>query len=334
MTAAPRSPTPVGPSSALAEPAGAPLRVLVASHPFGEVDPWPLEALAAAGLELVRNPHGRKLRPAELRALLPGCAAVVAGTEPYDAATLDAAPALRLIARTGVGLDSVDLEACRARGVEVATTPDAPADSVAELTVGLIVSLARHVARADREVRAGGWTRRVGWLLRERTVGLVGLGRIGSRVARLLGPFGCRLLASDPDPSVARLAPALGVALVPLERLLDEADVVSLHVPLEPGTRGLLDADALARVRPGALLVNTARGEVVDEAALLAALEAGRLGGAALDVFADEPYAGPLAARDDVLLTCHMGSCSDAGRRAMERGAAEAVLAWAAREGG
>lgn len=200
--------------------------------------------------------------------------------------------------------------------------------TAAELTVGLLLGLARHIGAADRLLRRGGWERKVGILLRGRTVGVVGLGRIGGRVARLLRPFGCRLLAADIDPAVAPRAAELGVTLVPLDDLLAASDAVTLHVPLTPATRGLLGRAALARLRPGALVVNTSRGEVIDEAALLEALEAGRLGGAALDVFCEEPYQGPLAARDDVLLTCHMGSCSDEGRRAMELGAARAVVAW------
>ncbi|MCO5170961.1 MAG: phosphoglycerate dehydrogenase [Planctomycetes bacterium] len=303
-------------------------RVAVASHPFGEGDDAPLRLLREAGAELVVNPVRRKLRPDELVELLAGAVAVVAGTEAYDAAVLDRAPGLRLVARTGVGLDNVDLDACRARGVAVTWTPEAPSDSAAELAVGLLLALARHVPAADRLVREGRWERKVGVLLRGRTVGVVGLGRIGARVARLLRPFGCRLLGTDVDPAVAARAADLGVTLVGLDELLAASDAVTLHVPLTAATRGLIGARALGLMRPGALLVNTARGEVVDEAALLAALEAGRLEGAALDVFAEEPYAGPLAGRDDVVLACHMGSCTREGRLAMELGAARAVVGW------
>lgn len=303
--------------------------IAVVTHPFGLTDPEPRRILERAGARVVWNPFGRKPRPDELRALLreERPLAVIAGTEPYGAETLDEAPTLRLIARTGVGLDGIDLEAARARGIAVSWTPEGPSDSAAELAVGLLLALARGVTRADREVRRGVWVRHTGWLLRTRTVGVLGLGRIGQRVARLLRAFGGAVLATDIDPGVAPVAAELGVELVPLAELLDRADALTLHVPLTPLTRGLLDAAALARLRPGALLVNTARGEVVDEAALLDALARGHLGGAALDVFHDEPYAGPLTRRDDVVLTCHMGSCTDAGRLAMESGAARAVAA-------
>ncbi len=306
--------------------------VLVATFPFGEASEEPVTLLAAAaaasGATIVRHPHRRVLRPAELLPLLRDADAVVAGTERYDAAALAAAPRLRLLARTGVGVDAVDLDAARARGVAVTSTPDAPSASAAELAVGLLVGVARQVGQADRAMRAGRWERRTGLLLEGRTIGIVGLGRIGTRVARMLRAFGCRIVATDIDPAAAARADAVGATLVSLDQLLSQADAVTLHVPLTPLTRGLVSAAALARLRRGAFVVNTSRGEVVDEAALLAALQAGHLGGAALDVYADEPYTGPLAAREDVLLTAHMGSCTDAGRRAMELGAARSVAAW------
>ncbi len=306
--------------------------VLVATFPFGEASEEPVTLLAAAaaasGATIVRHPHRRVLRPAELLPLLRDADAVVAGTERYDAAALAAAPRLRLLARTGVGVDAVDLDAARARGVAVTSTPDAPSASAAELAVGLLIGVARQVGQADRAMRAGRWERRTGVLLEGRTVGIVGLGRIGTRVARALRAFGCRVVATDIDPAAAVRADAVGAILVSLDQLLAQADAVTLHVPLTPLTRGLVSAAALGRMRRGAFLVNTSRGEVVDEAALLAALRAGHLGGAGLDVYADEPYTGPLAAREDVLLTAHMGSCTDAGRRAMELGAARSVAAW------
>jgi len=303
-------------------------RVLIASYPFGHTDPQVREWIQAAGGELVLNPYPRKLKASEVDDLLAGCEAVVASTEPYDALLLDRHPQLRMIARTGVGLDSVDLEACRARGVWVATTPDAPTASVTELTIGLAVTLARQVGLTDRALRAGRWERRTGWLLGERRIGLLGFGRIGQLVATYLQPFGCEVWATDIDPGVAPAAERLGVRLVELDELLGGVDLLSLHVPFTELTGGIVDAAFLGKLREGALLINTARGQLVDEAALLAALESGRLGGAAIDVYQVEPYVGPLASREDVILTAHMGSCSDAGRREMEYGAARAIVAY------
>jgi D-3-phosphoglycerate dehydrogenase len=302
--------------------------VAIASYPYGHIDPEPVRLLEARGARLVWNPHPRKLVRAELIELLDGASAVVASTEPYDAEVFAANPQLRLVARTGVGLDSVDLDAARAHGVAVSSTPDGPADSVAELVIGLAVCLARHVGPADRGLRKGDWNRLTGWLLKARTIGIVGFGRIGTRVARLLAPFGCTVVATDIDPSVAGVAQELGVELLELDALLARADLITLHVPLTDKTRGLVTEPFLAAMKPGALLINTARGPVVDEAALLAALQSEQLGGAAIDVFNTEPYTGPLAACENVILTAHMGSCSDEGRKAMELGAARAVAAF------
>ncbi|MEZ0229742.1 MAG: NAD(P)-dependent oxidoreductase, partial [Planctomycetota bacterium] len=201
------------------------------------------------------------------------------------------------------------------------------APSVAELTMGLLVDLARDVTRADRAIRAGGWDRRVGFLLEGKTLGILGCGRIGKKVARLARAFDMKVLAHDilPDPEWAR---GLSVSYVGLDELLASSDAVTVHLPLTEKTRRIISARELGLMKKGALLLNTCRGAVLDEAALDAALP--RLGGAALDVFCEEPYAGPLRRHENVVLTAHMGSCSREGRRGMELGAALAVEAYLA----
>ena len=174
---------------------------------------------------------------------------VVAGSEPYEAALFAALPQLELVARTGIGLDAIDLAAAQAHGVAVCHTPDGPSDSAAELTIGLMISLARQIRAADADLRAGRWRRRIGWLLGARRIGVLGLGRIGQRVARALGALGAQVRATDIDPGVAPTARELGVELVSLDRLLAESEVLTLHVPLTPETRGLIDAAAVAQVR-------------------------------------------------------------------------------------
>ena len=299
-------------------------RVLIAAVPFGEADPGCLDLLRGAGVDCVRNPHGRRLTETELIALVPGVDAVIAGTEPITRAVIGAARGLRLISRVGVGLDSVDLAAARDRGVAVAYTPEAPADAVAELTLGLTLSLLRGVHRADAAIRRGEWTRLPGRRLGAVTVGVIGVGRIGRRVVRLLSAFGARVLANDLAPVPLREP----VEWVDKAALFRAADVVTLHVPLTPSTRGLVGAAQLAAMPPGALLVNTCRGGVVDEAALARALRAGRPAGAAVDVFVDEPYRGELVGLDNCLITAHMGSMAVDCRRRMERGAARNVVAF------
>jgi D-3-phosphoglycerate dehydrogenase len=224
----------------------------------------------------------------------------------FGEAVLAACPRLRLISIWGTGTDNVDLEACRRRGVAVANTPGVNADAVAEHTLALMLAVARRLPAMDRDTRAGQWPRGLLVQLHGRTLGVLGLGAIGSRVARLARALGMRVVAWTPGPDAGRAA-ALGAAACPLEDLLRQADVVSLHLRLSDATRGLLGPERLALLRPGAILVNTARGALVDRAGLLAALREGRLAGAGLDVFHEEPLpAGdPLAALPNVVLTPH-----------------------------
>lgn len=263
------------------------------------------------------DPSGQER--AALLADVAGCDAVVTLlTQRVDDELLDAAgPALRIVANVAVGHDNVDLEACRRRGVVVTTTPGVLDGATADLTLALVLATARRVVEADAFIRAGNaWTWSpdlfVGLDVTGATLGIVGFGRIGQQVARRAAAFDMRVLAT-PSRSGAAAAAELGVETMPLDRLLGESDVVSLHCPLTPETRHLIGADQLALMRPEAILVNTARGPVVDEAALAAALVAGQIGGAGLDVFEHEPAIHPdLVGRPDVVLLPHIGS---AGRR-------------------
>ncbi len=299
-------------------------RVLITAVPFGEVDRGALELLDEAGVGWVRNPYRRRLTEPELVSLIPDVDVLIAGTEPITRPVIRAGRRLRLISRVGVGLDSVDLSAARDHGVAVAYTPEAPADAVAELTIGLALSLLRGVHRANAEIRGGVWTRRQGRRLGAVTAGVIGVGRIGRRVIRLLSAFGARILANDVTP----VPLAEPVEWVDKPTLFRGADVVTLHVPLNPSTRRLVGPGQLAAMRPGALLINTCRGGVVDEAALADALRGGRLAGAALDTYVDEPYHGELVEVETCLMTAHMGSMAADCRRRMERGAARNVVAF------
>lgn len=300
--------------------------VAVSTSSFGRHDPRPLEQLRAAGYEVRLNPHGRRLERAETIALLDGVVGLVAGTEELDREILLAATELRAIARCGSGVDNVDREAAAERGIVVQSTPEPPAEAVAELTLAGILGLLRHLPAADRALRRGEWSKPMGRLLRGRTVGLVGLGRVGKRLVELLMPFVCPILATDPVPD-EWFAERHGIRFVDLDRLLTEADVVSLHLAPPRGGGTLLDAERLAKLKPGAILVNTARGGLVDEAALVDLLAAGKLAGAFLDVFAEEPYSGPLAELPQVLLSPHIGSYALETRARMEAAATELLLA-------
>ena len=296
-----------------------PIKILLGPSSFGASNPAPLERLRAAGLELVDNPFKRKLTQGELLELLPGITGIIAGLEPLNRQVM-AASELKVISRVGVGLTNVDLEAAEELGIAVRYTPDAPTIAVAELTVGCLLSLLRRVAEMDRALHQGRWHKCVGCQLSGRTVLLVGLGRIGLAVARLLGPINVRLLGADP---AVDQAPG-EIEMVSLEDGLAQADVISLHAS---GTEPILGPAELEMIKPGAFLLNPSRGELVDEAGLVAALDSGRLAGAWLDTFWREPYDGPLTGYDNVMLTPHVGSYSAECRLDMEMQAVDNLLA-------
>lgn len=305
-----------------------PLVVALSVSTFGVADGEPRERLLASGAELVENPHGRTLTEDEVRELIRDADALIAGTEPLTAAVLAGAPRLRVISRVGIGTDNVDLDAATRLGIAVFNTPDAVTEAAAELTVGGILSVLRHIHSMDAELRAGRWTRQMGALLRGKTVGIVGLGRVGKRVATLLRSFEVDLLGYDilPDPAATERE----VALVPLDDLLAASDVVTIHTSKGADVGPLLGGNELAMMKDGAILVDTARGGLIDEDALLEELESGRLGGAYLDVFAEEPYTGPLRQVPTALLTPHAGSYAREARSQMEAEAVDHVLSFLA----
>jgi len=260
----------------------------------------------------------------ELAAAVAGADGLLAGVDEISAEVFEHAPRLRVVARYGVGVDRVDLEAAAAHGVTVTVTPGANANAVAELTVALLLALARPLSQGRDRVRAGEWPALPGLELRGRTLGLVGLGRIGSLVAEKASALGMRVLAYDPFVETSDRA-----ELVDLDTLAAEADFFSLHAPVTDETRGLVGDALLSKLKAGAALVNTARGELVDEAALVRALDAGRLRAAALDVLCDEPppTRHPLLGRDDVLVTPHIGPHTAEATTAMGRIALDELLA-------
>lgn len=305
--------------------------VFVALQQFCETDDRPRRTLEAARCDIRQNTLGRRLRREELPEALRDVEAVLAGVEPYDASLLTALPRLQCISRCGVGTDSIDVEAAHRLGIAIYTTPDEVTEPVAQMTVAMILALARNLPLHVAEGHARGWKKHTGFLLSEWTIGLVGFGRIGRMVARYLQPFGSRVLATDPYVS-PREVPS-PVELRPLDALLAESDLVSVHASPLREAGPLIGRRELALMKPGSRLVNTARGALVDEAALVEALQSGHLAAAALDVFETEPYTGPLAALPQVLCTPHVASLTRASRAAMEqRCAANVVSHFAQRE--
>jgi D-3-phosphoglycerate dehydrogenase len=247
---------------------------------------------------------------------------MIAGTEPLSRHALEKAGALKVISRCGIGTDNVDLGAAKALDIDVLNTPDAPTDSVAELTLALILGALRRIAEADRGIRAGVWRPLMGGLLRNRVLGIVGYGRVGRRVATLAHAFGARILAFD----VREFEPGPRVERTGFDALLGASDIVTLHMPSAPLKEPVITAERLALMKRGAILVNTSRGDLVDEDALAQALSVGTLAAAALDTFANEPYSGPLAKLEQVTLTAHMGSYAEEARATMEEEAARNLL--------
>ncbi len=232
-----------------------------------------------------------------------------------DAAMMDKAPKLRVIGRAGVGVDNIDLEAATKRGIAVMNTPGGNAIAVAEHTLALMLALARHVSRADASTHSGKWEKKSlqGTELKGKTLGIVGLGRIGVEVAKRAVAFGMKIVAHDPYVAFS-FAQQLQITLAPLDELFAKSDYITLHVGLTPQTQGIINAANIAKMKKGARLVNCARGELLDDAAVVAALQSGQLGGAALDVFRDEPLKdSAYHSAPNLILTPHIaGSTNEA----------------------
>ncbi len=290
--------------------------VFVALQQFGEYGPRPLQLLHEAGVTVRRNTVGRRLRREDMVTALQDVDAVLAGVEPYDADILAQLPRLQCISRCGVGTEAIDLEAARRQGICVYTTTEEVVEPVAQLTLAMILALARNLPQHLGDARAGQWVKRSGVLLSEWTIGLIGFGRIGQAVERSLRAFGPRILVADPHRQPAEMPS--GVELISLDEVLARADLVSLHAAGWPEKGPLLGPREFSMMKPGSRLVNTARGFLVDEVALESALRTGRLSAAALDVFEEEPYTGSLGQLPNVLATPHVATLTRASRAQME----------------
>lgn len=286
-----------------------------------------LEALREAGYTPVTHAGLKPPTPDELRRYLEGAVGMIAGMEPVTAAVIEGATALRAISRFGVGYDNVDLAAATRRGIPVTYIPDAMVDAVADLTLGLMLAVARRIPELDRGMKAGEWPRYPALDVCRKTLGIWGTGRIGLAVAERARGFRMTLLGHDPFPN-PRFVEELGGDYAGRDELLERADFLTLHLPLSPATERILNAEALARMKPTAIVVNAARGGLVDEDALHHALTTGRLGGYATDVFRQEPPAPhPLWSLPNVVATPHVASYTDGAVTRMARAALANLLA-------
>ncbi len=287
-------------------------RLLVTPTSYGKNEPRLKTELEQLAGSVTYNPTGKPLSSPEVAALIAGVDGYIAGLDIIDRAALEKADRLKVIARYGVGVDQVDLEAAREKGIIVTNTPGANSVSVAELALGLMLALARQIPEAVQSVQQGKWPRYAGVSLEGKTVGILGLGAIGKQLARRLAGFDCTILAYDPFAD-ENFVEEYRIELAPMDMLIARSDFVSLHLPLLPETRGLVNDAFLARMKKGAFLINTTRGEVIDEAALLRALESGHLRGVGLDAFTVEPpdTSNPLLHLPQVIATPHLGAQTD-----------------------
>jgi len=291
--------------------------IFVALSTFAEADRSPLDLLESSGYPYKLHRTGKRITTSELLRDGADAAVILAGVEPYDSATLEKLPALRCISRCGVGVDAIDLGAARSRRVAVTNTPDIPTEAVAELAIGMFLGLSRNLRMQANLMKDHRWERITGHLLGGRTIGLLGFGRIGRRVAQICRAFNAQVLAYDPFSDEGS-AKAIGVHLVSREELFSKADIISIHASKNAQQPVLVGAAELSSMKKGAMLVNLARGEMVDENALIEALKSGQVAGAALDVFCSEPYRGPLCDFEQVILTPHFATLTVETRAAME----------------
>jgi D-3-phosphoglycerate dehydrogenase len=301
------------------------MKVLISPSSFGECGNTPLELLKQNKIEYVLNPYGRKLTEDETIGLGVECAGIVAGVENLNKRVMDALPGLKVISRVGVGMDSVDLEYAKQKGIIVNNTPDGPTRPVAELTVALAFDLLRRVSRADRNIRAGKWKKEIGNLWLNKKIGIIGLGRIGKTVASIFTALGNPVYAFDLYPD-AKWAEENSVQLLSMEELLQTCDIISLHLPGNKDKTPVISAKELSLMRREVFLINVSRGGVVDEEALYTSLKVNNIAGAAIDVFINEPYSGKFLELDNVILTPHLGSYAEEAKLQMEIDAVKNVI--------
>lgn len=301
-------------------------KVLITTVPFCAKSRRPLELLENAGIEYVVNPYNKKVTEEQLAGLVPDFDGIIAGTEFITDEVMGLAPRLQFISRVGIGLDGVDLLAAKRRGIRVSYTPEAPAPAVAELSLGLMLTLLRSIHVSNVQMRQGQWQRIFGRRLGEVTVGIIGVGRIGKLVLRELSGFWPqRVLVNDIAPN-HDLDFGYKMEWVDKEQIYREADVISLHLPLTHITKDMIRREQLLSMKPDAIIINTARGGIVNEQDLHDVMMEGHLSGAAVDVFEREPYSGNLTEIERCVLTAHMGSMSVDCRTRMELEATEEAV--------
>ena len=293
------------------------IKVLISSRSFGKTCSEGIDILKNAGLEPVLNTTGKKLNEDELLKMIDGVVGIIAGTEKITKKVISEADSLKVISRYGVGIDNVDLDTAYQKGVLVFNTPDAPTDAVAELTLSLILNLLRKICTSDSEIRKDSWKPQLGNLLSDKTVGILGLGKIGKKVVQLLDPFNAEFLAYEQKPDKEFIS-KYNIDVVSLETLLTKSDVITIHLPSTEETHHIIGKEEFSKMKNTAVLINTARGNLIDEVSLYNSLKNRKIAGAGLDVFENEPYSGKLKELNNTILTPHIGSSTVETRKNMD----------------
>jgi D-3-phosphoglycerate dehydrogenase / 2-oxoglutarate reductase len=301
-------------------------KILITTVPFGDRDRLPLDLLEEEGIEYLINPFNKKLTEDQLADIVSDFDIIIAGTEPITANVMNCAPNLKHISRVGIGLDNVDLFAAQERGIKVSYTPDAPTLAVAELTLGIMLTLLRSVHVSNSQMHQSNWYRFLGRRIKNVTVGIIGVGRVGTEVLQRLKSFGTsKIMVNDIEPNY-ELDSEYKHEWVSKEKIYREADLISLHIPLTHLTKNLIRKEHLYLMKSDAIIINTSRGGIINENDLYDVLKSGHLSSAAIDVFETEPYKGQLREIERCLLTAHMGSMSVDCRTKMEIEATEEAV--------
>jgi len=302
-------------------------KILISPGSFGKINNDALDFLSAAGFDYELNPYGKTLTEDQCIELLADKVGIIAGTEPITEQTFAKNPQLQYVCRFGVGMNNVDLLAAQKRGIPVENTPSGHVEGVAELCLGGILSICRHIGSAHHNMKIGTWKKPMGTLLKDKVAGMIGFGQVAQRVAEYLQPFGCKVIATDIQWNEAQ-AKRMNVTRVSLEELLSQSEIVSLHLPLMNETRNIIGEEELAQMKKNVIIVNTSRGGLIDEAALFSFLSENDSARAYIDTFENEPYRGELTTLDNILLTPHMGSYAKEVRVNMEMETVEKTIAF------
>lgn len=293
------------------------MKILLSPSSIGQISSAPLDLLTSNGYEIIINPYGRKLTSNEVVSLASDCIGIVAGLEPLDKTVLNKLPKLKCISRVGVGMDNIDIDYAEKKGIKILNTPNGPTRAVAELTIGLTMSLLRKIPSANNDIKNKNWKKYTGNLLFNKKIGVLGLGRIGKNVSELFLGLGNEVYGYDINPDLG-WAKKKKINLKGFNEILSTCDIITIHIPGSNNSKPFISKKELNLMKKDSILINVSRGGVVDETDLFNFLKENKISGAAVDVFNEEPYYGPLCDLDNIILTPHMGSYAKEGKLQME----------------